>query len=480
MAVRFPCGAERRLLAVLLAAVAGGWGTGAGAADAAAPALAVTVLPVQAASGGPAAVPELVCTPRPGPPPPAAPPAPTEVPDADEVAAALAEAPAPAGAGHGPRLPLPPAGQPLRIGVWGDSHMAAGFFTEELARLLGAREPAVRWVPAGVGHGGVRGLVRKACVPAPWGRESAHVREGAARAPGPGLVSLVAGEGEAAAAAVLALDLRDAAGRARHRRVQLLYGATAEAAPARLALRVDGGEETELELPATAGAAALELQAEAPLSTLQLRVLRGPLRLQGLRLSPEEAPAAPVQLDVFGYPGATAAGWARADLGVLRSWFGERPYDVAVFAYGTNEANDRRFTPAAYGEQLARSLAAWREAFPEAACLLLAPGDRGVRVPARPRGKGKARSRKPRRASAAELLKYARLHEQVARLQEEAAARHGCVALSLQALMGGRGSAYAWARSSPARMAADLLHFTPAGYRELAQRTAASLGWPSR
>jgi hypothetical protein len=30
-----------------------------------------------------------------------------------------------------------PGGAPLRIGVWGDSHIAAGFFSEELARLIG-------------------------------------------------------------------------------------------------------------------------------------------------------------------------------------------------------------------------------------------------------------------------------------------------------------------------------------------------------
>ncbi len=127
-------------------------------------------------------------------------------------------------------------------------------------------------MPAGVGHGGVRALLRKACVPAPWSRESAHAREAAAAAPGPGLVSLVAGDGEAAARAVLALDLRDAAARPRHRVVQLLYGATG-GAPARLALSVDGAPEVEIELASPAGAAALELVADAPLSTLQLRVL---------------------------------------------------------------------------------------------------------------------------------------------------------------------------------------------------------------
>ncbi len=467
MDARSRCGAEV-VLGALLALL------GSAAIAQAVPAVTVTPLAVQAAS---APLPDIVCTPRPGPPPPPPPPPTTEVPDLDEVRAALAELPAPALVpGATAPLPLPPAGQPLRIGVWGDSHMAAAVFTDELARGLGLREAAVRYVPAGVGHGGVRALLRKACVPAPWTRESAHAREAAAAAPGPGLVSLVVSEGEAAAKAVVALDLRDASGRPRHRVVQLLYGATG-GTPARLALSVDGAPETEIELASPAGAAALELVADAPLSTLHLRVLQGPFRFQGLRLSPAEPPAAPVQLDVFGYPGATGGGWARADVPLLRAWFDERPYDLVVFAYGTNEANDRHFSAAAYTEQLSRSLAAWRQAFPEAACLVLGPGDRGVRVPARKR-KGKAA--KARRVQAAELLKYAKLHEQVAKIQAQAAQQVGCVALSLQALMGGRGSAYAWARTSPPRMAGDLLHFTPAGYRELAQRTAAALGWMPR
>ena len=42
--------------------------------------------------------------------------------------------------------------------------------------------------------------------------------------------------------------------------------------------------------------------------------------------------------------------------------------------------------------------------------------------------------------------------------------------------MGGVGSAYTWARKSPALMAPDLIHFTPAGYRELANTFMADFG----
>ena len=46
--------------------------------------------------------------------------------------------------------------------------------------------------------------------------------------------------------------------------------------------------------------------------------------------------------------------------------------------------------------------------------------------------------------------------------------------------MGGPGSAYRWARQQPPWMAGDLIHFTPAGYRELARRLAADFGWTPR
>jgi lysophospholipase L1-like esterase len=46
----------------------------------------------------------------------------------------------------------------------------------------------------------------------------------------------------------------------------------------------------------------------------------------------------------------------------------------------------------------------------------------------------------------------------------------------MQEAMGGAGSAYTWARKSPALMAPDLIHFTPAGYRELANRFMTDLG----
>jgi len=434
-------------------------------------------------------LPELVC---PRPPaagqamPPAVPATPEmELPEPDEVMAALEadqaqRAETPDLPLEGNRLrPLSPGAGRFRIGVWGDSHIAAGFFTDELAKVLApADRPArSRFVQAGFGHPGVRGLVRKACVSPGWTREAAHARRGAAATPGPGLVTLVSAQ----AGAALSWDLRDAAGKPQYSSLQLLYDAVDDAAS--IALRVDGGDEQIVALNGAGGPAAIELRADGALSLLQVRLLSGTLRFQGLRL---DAPPA-LQLDVFGYPGATAAGWAGLDLGYYRAWFGDDAYDLVLMAFGTNEANDRDFKPERYRASLTQAVLNLRQFAPEAACLLLAPGDRGVKVPvlrskraaaAKGKSASKARKGKPApRVPAVDLLKFAHLHQAIAGIQREVAAAQGCQAWSAQAAMGGVGSAYAWVRSVPPRMAPDLLHFTAAGYRQLAHRLAADLGW---
>jgi lysophospholipase L1-like esterase len=460
--------------------------------------LRVDKLEVRARAGD---LPELVCPKPPGAAPPK-PPAPTpppefELPEPDEVVAALeadrAENPEhpellehperldSALQGNGLRTLLPPDGR-LRIGVWGDSHIAAAFFTEELARVLAApdRPAKSRYVQAGFGHPGVRGLVRKSCVSPGWTREAGHARRSAAAAPGPGLVTLVSDQG----GAMLNWDLRDAAGQPQYSGLQLLYDAGDEAA--RIGIRIDGGEEQLFAVQRGSGPAAIDLQADAAMSLLQIRLLSGTLRFQGLRFDGQAA----LQMDVFGYPGATVAGWAGLDLDHFRAWFDDDAYGLVLLAFGTNEANDPEFKPERYRASLTQAVQNLRRFAPGAGCLLLAPGDRGVKVPVsrvkraapaqthapgkpgRP-GKDKPVARPPR----PDLLKYARLHQTIAGIQREVATAQGCQAWSAQAAMGGIGSAYGWVRSVPPLMAPDLLHFTAAGYRKLAHRLAADLGW---
>lgn len=453
-------------------------------------------------------------------------PEPTEIPDDNDVEQALQEA----------KLPAPIQGQAetrgrvgsgalwqgmtahlpghLRVAIWGDSHMAAAFFSDHLLRQMGhplgqpmGRSEAFtdatagsRFVHAGVGHGGVRGLVRKTCLSGDWGREMAYAHADAAAAPGPGMTSLVAKR----PGATLAMDLRDAQGLARHTRLHILHHGDGDVAGAvQLAISLNGEAETTINLAAQAGPNALALSTNAPLSTLQIRVVSGAFRFQGLKLTEPATPTLnptnltqAIHLDLFAYPGATMAGWVRSDLAYLASWFTEQPYDLALIAFGTNEGNDPRFNESAYRDTLNQALRNFRQVFPQTQCVLIGPGDRGIRV-AKPKGvkgsknstaanarqkkttsKASASAKPPNTSTSpvSALLKYSRIHALIGQIQADVATQNGCLAWRMQDAMGGAGSAYHWARKNPPLMALDLIHFTPAGYRELADRFMADFG----
>jgi lysophospholipase L1-like esterase len=357
----------------------------------------------------------------------------------------------------------------LRVGIWSDSHLAAGFFTQELQRLsrLAPDQVRARFVPANLGRAGVRLPLRKTCVSSDWHYEPAHSQSAGAANPGPGLVNMSSRQD----GAWLALDLRTAAGRAEHARVRLLYQQTER--PILLALRVDGGHEQTVSLQGPQGPAVLELAAQDGISTLALRVLQGPLRLQGLEWP--VAPSVRLQMDVFGYPGATVGGWRHVQPESLRPWWPQPPYDLVVLAFGTNEGNVQPFSAQAYRQMLQASVSQWRAAFPETACLLIAPGDRGVLL-RRSQKVNKSASRSAE-AAAPDVLRFTRVHDEIGRIQKQVAQAHGCHAWSMLEAMGGVGSAYRWARHNPPLMARDLIHFTVPGYQRLAQLMAQDLGW---
>lgn len=407
---------------------------------------------------------------------------PQEVPDDDEVQDQLSQfrATAPAltgGTEAGPstalrRLWSPWPGQALRVGIWGDSHLAAGFWSQELQRLtqLPAQSVRTRFVPASMNRPGVRLPLRKTCTGPQWQYEPAHAAAAGAAEPGPGLVNLLARHNEA----WLSWDLRNSGGLPDKRQLRLLYQQTRS--PITLAIRVDGGDEQRLTLQGREGPAALDLVGDEPISTVQMRVAQGPFRLHGLEL-PLPADTR-LQLDVFGYPGATVAGWRQVQAADLTPWWGAAPYDVVVLAFGTNEGNVQPFDASAYAQMLQTSVATWRQAFPEAACLLVAPGDRGILVRRSQKSRSKSGQASPSgRSRTPDLLRFTRVHAEIGRIQKQVAQAQGCHFWSMLEAMGGAGSAYRWAVQSPAWMARDLIHFTVPGYQRLAQLMAQDLGW---
>ncbi len=421
-------------------------------------------------------------TPRPTPAPPQA----LEIPAPDETrellrqlarpeirqSAGLAESSPPPPLPPGSLFASPPAGQPLRVAIWGDSHLAAGFFTEEIVRQLQLSPAQVEssWIPAQMNRPGVRLPVRKTCVGPGWRHEPAYARADAASAPGPGLVNLLAEE----AGAQLAWDLRSSGSPAS---VQLLYQQTPE--PIQISLQLDGGPEQSLTLRGQPGPARLEISADGPIRTLQLRLQEGRLRMHGLALPPR--PDARLHLDVFGYPGATVAGWKNADPAYLARWFADQPpYQLVILEFGTNEGNLKPFDPQAYRQTLTQALRRLRTQFPDAACVLMAPGDRGVLLPRRPKT-ASTNPANPVSPSLTErqqaMLTYTRIHQHIGQIQQDVARDYQCRSWSALDALGGPGSAYRDAHATPPLMARDLIHFTVAGYQAWGRAVVGWGGW---
>ena len=388
------------------------------------------------------------------------------VPAADEIDAAAIDPGPMLSARPGPRLPgdvvrrfnLPAAGEGrLRVGIWGDSHVAAGFITEELSKHVEAKGLTVhtRFIPASAGRAGVRLPLRQVCKGG-WQSQPSY-NAPAPISVGPSLLNLQSTK----TGDYLWLDFRRGGDR-RVRGVRIHYLPTR--ATSAIGVRIDDGAEVRFVLSQPRGASGtIDIAATSSIATLKMRVLKGEMVFQGLTL--DHASPADVTIDVFGLPSATVNSWANANVAYLRNAFEPGNYDAVILEYGTNEGAIGRFDAASYAAMLRASLRNLRMVLPDAACVLMGPTDRGVRIP-----NGARRGR-------VDLLHYSRVHQQITRLQSEVGEQFGCALWDWQGLMGGAGSIYAWARATPALAAPDLIHLTPAGYRRSAGALAQSLGW---
>jgi lysophospholipase L1-like esterase len=153
-----------------------------------------------------------------------------------------------------------------------------------------------------------------------------------------------------------------------------------------------------------------------------------------------------VLLDPVALPGTTAMTIQNWDQETLRQQVARRKYDLVVLAWGTNESAMREFNPEEYKKKLEATLALLTSASPGADCMFFSATDAFVR--------------KNRR------LIPAPNHDEVDRLQREAARQWGCAFYSPRIAMGGPGSMKSWiARDLGHR---DHTHFTLEGYHRLA------------
>ncbi len=180
----------------------------------------------------------------------------------------------------------------------------------------------------------------------------------------------------------------------------------------------------------------------------------GPVRLFGLSLE-RSGPGALV--DAIGIRGRQARTWLEWDEGLFRSGLQALDPDLVVLAYGTNEANRTHLDLGAYREELREVLRRLRRAHPEpAACLLVGPSDRFVRVDDRT---------------------YAVWsHTQgVAEVQREVSREFHCGFWDWQQATGGPGSMLAWHLGKPSLASKDGIHHSKAGYERIADRLIAAL-----
>lgn len=355
--------------------------------------------------------------------------------------------------------------RPFSIGLWGDSHTASNYFSEEMMRVLGYSPEKVQptFIPPTMDRSGVRLPIRKHCQSDGWVYEYAYVARQAGSIFAKGLVNLKTSTPDS----YLWVDFRRQQAAPNLRALDILFAPPASGERVLVGIIADDGAERIVELE-PAGEGVIRIHSEQAISTIKLRLIEGSLVLQGFVPHYVESPA--VYVDTFGIPGATGHGWKALDAGYLKKTDSDRAYDLVILEYGTNEGNDRNFDPGKYESDLRASLQNLRRAYPESLCVLIGPPDRGVLVK-------RARNRRKRTSasSSADLLKYARIHQRIGSIQEAVGKEYACSYWSWQNAMGGAGAAYRWLRGSPMLMARDLTHLTIAGYQVSAKRFASDI-----
>lgn len=167
----------------------------------------------------------------------------------------------------------------------------------------------------------------------------------------------------------------------------------------------------------------------------------GEVRLFGMSV---ERDTSGVVVDTLGIGGTRASNMLKWAPEVWYDNVRRRNPDLITLAYGTNEANSG-ISESAYRERLTGVLTRLKEAAPQAACLLVGPGD----FPK----KGEDGVYGPR-----ESTSY------ILRAQREIALEMGCAFWDLRAFMGGEMSMTQWATATPPMAKEDHIHFTRRGY----------------
>lgn len=349
--------------------------------------------------------------------------------------------------------------RPRRFAFWGDSHIAAGPMMNQLFEAIRNNGATVgtRFLPPTMGRSNIRlPTLHDYCIGDSWTTTLAWKAGGGVEV-GPALANRIV---TAAPDAYVWLDFRTAELKPQIRDVRLVYQPTAQGTT--LEVSANDGPAKRVVLGAgNGGNGFLTLRSDELIYTLKIQVVAGTFSMQGFLLDYAKPPL--MTLDVFGLPGGTADGWANADPRHIAEGLSGDTYDAIVLEYGTNEGNGPNYNPDRYRTSLSVTLANMRAAFPKASCILVGPPDRGTMI--------------SRTGGGNDILKYARIHKQIAAIQAELAPAYRCAVWNWQSYMGGAGGVYGWLYNNPALMGKDLTHLSMDGYRRTGRALATSLGW---
>ncbi|HEY5994579.1 MAG TPA: hypothetical protein VIU46_08270 [Gallionellaceae bacterium] len=354
------------------------------------------------------------------------------------------------------------ATRPLAIALWGDSHTASNYFSEEIVRALGFAPDKVlpTFIPPDMDRLGVRLPIRKHCQGDGWSFEYAYASRQTGGAYTKGLVNLKSH----VSGSYLWVDFRAHSQAPNLSSLDILFAPPGAGDKPLVAIRVDDGAEQFVSLE-QGGEGVIHLRSDQPMATIKLRLVAGTLMLQGFVPHYVEKPA--VFMDTFSIPGSTVRGWKWLDTDYLKARDNGVAYDLVMFEYGTNEGNDRGLDLNKYAADLRASLQNMRQVYPGALCVLIGPPDRGVLVK-RKRGK-RYRNVKPAKT---DLLKYSLIHRKISDIQHAVGEEYSCAFWNWQDAMGGPGSSYQWLHHSPALMGRDITHMTVTGLQLSARRFA--------
>lgn len=341
--------------------------------------------------------------------------------------------------------------EPLRLGVFGDSHIQADFWTGTLRQSLQRRlgDAGLGFVHigwSGYRHEGVR--LRRS---GPLRTEPQPMTSGERKGDGvyglSGVRVVIEEEGQAS------MHLVDEP--ARELRFDLAY--RLPSCPSRARLVIEEGPkrarkaEARLLVCTEADDAGpiehLEILTTGEAPSLSVEVEEGEIEVFGAVV---EAMTPGVVVDALGIGGARADTPLAWDPEAFALEVERRAYDLVVLAYGTNDSVPE--SPAAvpaFGRHLTMLLARLRQGAPNADCLVIGPMDRGPL----------------KRKKTAPEERIVELNEEAARVAEA----ERCAFFSAQDAMGGPGAIHDWASLSPPLAQKDLVHLSRAGYERMGE-----------